>query len=454
MKIKLTNKIQIYNASKRLRRKIIKKTILINPIWKENNIRKRWNGGTEKYITGHTYSKKYFSVPIGLFDDVLKIIKKYPHKIIDKRISIPTNFQFKGELRELQQKPCNTIIKHENGIIDAATGAGKTIMFLHTIATLKQRTAIIVHTKKLMKQWFVQVQKFLNVSIHEIGLVGDSYFRIGRRITICLCDTAFQNKEELKKEFGMIIVDECHRTPSMTFSEIVSSSHAKYKFGTSATVFRNDGLNDLIHWYIGPVRFNVDSDKLKQKGNIIEPDFFMVGTKFKRKKTTRNNYDSLLCQLISNRERNTLICRIIKNEIKNGRICIVLSDRIKHCTILKQMLKRKHNIKSLILTGQNVNKQGDHVSHMLDTKQISCVFATSQLIGEGSDFVHLSALFLVTPIAFRGRLIQYIGRVMRYEKSKLKPRVYDFADWEVDTLLRSARKRIKEYYGKKIKHIM
>ena len=77
--------------------------------------------------------------------------------------------------------------------------------------------------------------------------------------------------------------------------------------------------------------------------------------------------------------------------------------------------------------------------------RIRVVIATGQLIGEGFDCPRLETLFLVTPIRFSGRLLQYLGRVLRPAPDKQSARVYDYVDIHVDTLVKAARARQRVY---------
>lgn len=455
IKIKIGKEVTIYSCPKKLRRLIRKETTFINPEWEQNRIMKRWNGNTAKYIKSHQYGKKSITVPSGFFDDLIKLFKKTKTKyqIFDQRINSPINFQFLGQLKPLQVPAVKNMLNHDCGILEAATAAGKTVMGLNIFASIGQKVLIIVHTKNLMEQWFSRAQTFLNVSKTEIGIIGDNYCRLGRRITIGIADSVLKHIDELSKEFGCIFVDECHRSPSYTFNTILSSSYAKYKFGVSATPFRDDGLTILIYWYIGPKRHTISKQKLIDNKDILQPKYIIRSSVFEPKPSmTKSGYHYVLDSLIKNKKRNRLICKDVRKEIKNGHMCIVLSDRKKHCHILKKMLKKTYKIDAEILTGEHKGKERRYVTNKLDKKETLCLIATGQLIGEGADFKHLSALFLTTPISFAGRLIQYVGRVMRYDKNKKQPLVYDYIDWEVPMLAKSGRKRIKEYGAENIKH--
>lgn len=70
------------------------------------------------------------------------------------------------------------------------------------------------------------------------------------------------------------------------------------------------------------------------------------------------------------------------------------------------------------------------------------MITTGQYFGEGSDLSNISSLFLVYPFSFKGKLIQYIGRVQR---SEINPTIYDYRDIKIDYLNKLYLKR-NTYY--------
>jgi superfamily II DNA or RNA helicase len=57
----------------------------------------------------------------------------------------------------------------------------------------------------------------------------------------------------------------------------------------------------------------------------------------------------------------------------------------------------------------------------------------------------LDALFLAAPIAFKGRLVQYVGRILRPHPGKTTAEVYDYHDMETSVLASSLAKRAPGY---------
>ena len=73
------------------------------------------------------------------------------------------------------------------------------------------------------------------------------------------------------------------------------------------------------------------------------------------------------------------------------------------------------------------------------------VIATGQYLGEGFDCPQMDTLFLAFPVAFKGKLVQYVGRILRSFEGKDRVLVYDYADLQVPVLRGMHIKRIRAY---------
>ena len=235
--------------------------------------------------------------------------------------------------------------------------------------------------------------------------------------------------------------DECHRCPSRTFTEAVTAFDSKYMLGLSATPWRRDKLSRLIYWHLGDVVHEVKKEDLLQTGDILPAEVVVRETNFRTWLDPSEEYSTMLTELTRDPERNGLIASDIAAEAKNGGgICLVLSDRKTHCETLRALLELC-NVPCEVLTGDVANDERQAIIDRLNQGKIKVLIATGQLIGEGFDCKGLSTLFLTTPIRFDGRVIQYLGRVLRPAPGKDKAKIYDYQDVHIPVLVASARAR-------------
>lgn len=358
-------------------------------------------------------------------------------EIIDKRRKLTeVDFRFFGRLRPYQQKAVEAVGARSFGVLEAGTGSGKTIMAIALIASRRQPSLVIVHTKELLYQWRDRLRQFLRC---EPGLVGDGNFHLAE-VTVAIVNSARKRVEELGPRFGQLVVDECHRVPAALFTDVVSGFDSQYLLGLSATAFRSDeGMTRLIHFYMGDPVYKVDQGELTASGAIVRPQLVLHRTDFDY--GYRGDYQALLTALTAHQGRNTQILQDIAAAAEEEGVILVVSDRVSHCRIFEESLA-KRGFRTALLTGQTATEKRAAIVDEVHRGDVQILIATLQLIGEGFDCPGLSTLFLTTPISFEGRLMQVIGRIMRPAENK-HPRVYDYLDHKVSALRKSANLRHK-----------
>jgi superfamily II DNA or RNA helicase len=449
LRITISKNLRLHDIPPVIADTLIEKLTFTNPKWLENARMGRWNRSTQKVLRFYSRAKDGLWIPRGALRQVILMCRRHgvPYEITDLRRSLPEiSFKFKGTLKNFQQRAVHAIMKREFGTLSAPTGSGKTVMGLYVIAMRKQPALIIVHTKELAFQWIEQIKMFLNIHDQDLGLVGAGSSSIGNKITVALVQSLYRRADEICQHIGHLIVDECHRAPSRTFTEAVTEFDCKYMLGLSATPWRRDKLSSLIFWHIGDVHHTVDKSQLIARGHILKADVIIRKTEFRPYSDPVKDYSKMLMELTSDDERNRLIASDIAAEVKkHAGVCLVLSDRKKHCQTLKGFLTYKYKIEAGLLTGDLTNEQRKSVLVQLGRGDMRVLIATGQLIGEGFDCENLSTLFLTTPIRFSGRVLQYLGRVLRPSKEKVKARVYDYVDINVGVLRTAADARQKIY---------
>ena len=265
MKIIINNKLELSNIPDRLYQEVCSRLTFNNPKWLENNKMGYWNRGTPKRLYSYEKTDSGLIVSRGFTSQLIGMAKKYDvsYQVEDQRRKLPeVSFAFHGELRPFQKQAVKDILKRPFGTLSAATGSGKTVMALDVIAERKQPALIVVHTKELLNQWVDRIMSFLDIPMNEIGIIGAGKKNIGERVTVATVQSLYKCAGQVSQHIGHLVVDECHRAPSRTFTEAVTAFDSNYMLGLSATPWRRDGLSRLIHWHIGDVAHEVDKSEL------------------------------------------------------------------------------------------------------------------------------------------------------------------------------------------------
>lgn len=449
MKVTIKNKLFLQDIPASLTRTIKSRLTFANPKYLENERMGRWNGDTSEYLKFYEQEGNSLIVPRGYIRQLINLYRQnnVRYQLDDQRRTLPgVDFLFNGQLRPFQEEAVNLMILKDFGTLSAPTGSGKTIMALYIIAQRKQPALIVVHTKELLNQWIDRIETFLKIPRDEIGIIGAGKKIIGDKITVALVQTLYKCTCDVSQHIGHLVVDECHRAPSRTFTEAVTAFDSKYMLGLSATPWRRDKLSKLIFWHLGDVHYEIDREDLQDKGEILKAEVVTRDTNFIPYNDATFEYSKVLSELTQNEQRNNLICGDVVAASRNGSgICLILSDRKDHCASIKSALYRDFDVIAEVLTGDIPQKKRQDIVDRLNDGKIKVLIATGQLIGEGFDCKQLSTLFLATPISFDGRVLQYLGRVLRPAPGKDKATIFDYVDVNVPVLMASAKARERVY---------
>ncbi len=418
---------------------------------KKKTKRSTWN--TKRYFNLIEETKNEIILPSGAIGKVLRFCttQKIDFEFDDQRKkakSIP--FVKDLNLLKHQHIAIEASGKKDFGVIVAPPGSGKTIMALKIIAEKQQPALIIVHRKQLLEQWVERIESFLKIRENEIGKIGSSYAKasenrqgkskVGKHITVAMIQSLRKKiaDEKLTDAFKTVIIDECHHIPAESYSSTISKLHPYYQYGLTATPFRKYDDGKLIFAYLGEVIAEIkpqDIETYKRARIVIRNTNFNIPFNSKT-----DQFETLSKVLIHDSARNKLIIDDISAEINKGKKAVVITERKEHIEALNQFLKQSYEV--ITLSGEDSESSRALKWKALNEGNYQVLITTGQFFGEGTDLQNANCLFLVYPFSFKGKLIQYIGRVQR---SEVTPVIYDYRDHKIDYLNRLFLKR-NTYY--------
>ena len=403
--------------------------------------------GTERYFKLVEETENEIIIPRGFIGKLLRFCKEQNLDFDfqdQRRLKEEIDFAFNATLRNHQDKVLETVSKKDFGVIVAPPGSGKTIMGLKIIADRKQPALIIVHRKQLLEQWQERVQAFLGIPKHEIGIIGQGKSKIGNQVTIATVQSLPKQIDQIQHLFGTILVDECHHIPAETFRNTIKKMETFHIYGLTATPFRKYNDDKFIFAYLGDVISEVTSNEIE---NFKHAQIIVRTTDLDVPFNSKiDNFETLSKILIHDSGRNKLILNDIRTELSREKRVVIITERKEHIDTLYLFLKQSYEI--ITLSGDDSESNRKSKWQTLQQGNFQVLITTGQYFGEGSDLSNISSLFLVYPFSFKGKLIQYIGRVQR---SEVNPTIYDYRDVKIDYLNKLFLKR-NSYYRQIAKH--
>lgn len=397
--------------------------------------------GTERYFKSVEETENEVILPRGFIGKLLRFCKEQNLEFDfqdNRKPKEEIQYSFNANLRNHQEKVIDTVSKKDFGVIVAPPGSGKTVMGLKIIAGKKQPALILVHRKQLLEQWQERVQAFLGIPKHEIGIIGKGKAKIGKQITIATIQSLPKQIEQIQNQFGTILVDECHHIPAETFRNTIEKLNTFYLYGLTATPFRKYNDDKLIFAFLGDIISEVQSNEIE---NFKHAQIIVRNTDlYVPFNSKTDNFETLSKILVHDSERNKLILNDIKSELSKGKRIAIITERKEHIDTLYLFLKQSYEV--ITLSGDDSETNRKSKWQTLQQGNFQVLITTGQYFGEGSDLSNISSLFLVYPFSFKGKLIQYIGRVQR---SEINPTIYDYRDIKIDYLNKLFLKR-NTYY--------
>ncbi len=394
-------------------------------------------------------------LPRGSYDACLEIAKIAGSNLVirdTKPDFTALDLAFNGNLSSVQEKALSAFDSEEIGVLVAPPGAGKTVMGCALIAKRKLPTLILVHRMPLLEQWRQQLTAFLNINLKEIGSFGAQKKKQLGKVDIGMLQTfaKMENAEELLKAYGQIIIDECHHIPAISFETVLKKCRARYVLGLTATPYRKDGHQAIIHMQCGPIRHEMAeaSSMLIEKKVIIRETSFRMPPESPPQPPIHEVWE----RLVTDPNRLLMVAEDLKASLEANRFTLVISERKQHLELLAEAFQNALsglNAKSFLLVGGLGKKVRakilDEINAAIQNRERFYILATGSFIGEGFDLPVLDTLLIAMPVSFKGKLIQYAGRLNRISENKKDILIYDYLDAASGLTVSMFKKRLAAY---------
>lgn len=167
-----------------------------------------------------------------------------------------------------------------SGVVVLPCGAGKTIVAMGAMDQVKAHTLILTANVVAVRQWIREILD--KTSLHEDQIAeytGDRKSIAPVTVATYQIVTYRKRKSEEfphfeifnKGDWGLIIYDEVHLLPAPVF-RATAAIQSRRRLGLTATLVREDGLEEDVFSLVGPKRYDVPWRELEKQGWIATAD--------------------------------------------------------------------------------------------------------------------------------------------------------------------------------------
>lgn len=415
--------------------------------------------GVPEFVKTWRNEGGFLTLPRGATQRLRKLLSQFDYipRFVDRRldpgqVDLRTSQLGNGHVRHRVVLPDGTVgtpypsqlkatvamSERENCLLRAPTGSGKTTVALMLIAMLRRPSLVILWSSNLLNQWHDRLQVELGLDPSEIGLIRGGKWDI-RPITLAMQQSLWSRKKltnQFRDYFGLVLIDEVQRAAARTIRDVVDVFPARYRFGISADETRKDRMQFLTYDLFGQVAADIPEDELVRAGKIHDVEVRVVPTDFRadwyvQAEGAERNFNRLLEELGSDKDRNALALSIIRDERDQDNQVLVLTHRREHASWLADTAMIGEGC-GLLMGGDDHAVRFEEDRTRLLAREIRVAVGTVQAIGQGLDLPSVSRGVAVTPLAGnRQQFGQVRGRICRAAKGKTDAILYYLWDRHV-----------------------
>lgn len=369
---------------------------------------------------------------------------------------LPIKFQSSFVARNSEQTRCisecvDLLRRGENFLFQAPPGFGKTVCGAEIIARMGLKTCVIVTKEDIIDQWVEAFKIVLGLKpgrdkarankANGIGLIrGDTCDVAGQSVVIAMVHSLAKEARypsHVFQSFGLVIPDEAHRMAADEFSQAMFRIPAKLRMGMSASPYRKDGREEVLHAHIGVVKVISEAApmtprvivrdspwecpmirKTDKSGKMVLDDTGKpMMTQLPHTAGRTGHIERLLAR---HHGRNTILVDFMHQAAKTGRKLLIQSNTLEHLDTLRGLLMTRGvpSPQTSLYVGGLTKAQREQA------KEAKYIFATYKMTSEATDIPTVDTLVMCAP---KSDILQIVGRVTRFIEGK-EPLIFDLLD--------------------------
>ncbi|KAJ1446781.1 P-loop containing nucleoside triphosphate hydrolase protein [Pelagophyceae sp. CCMP2097] len=213
------------------------------------------------------------------------LVEEYDFRRDTANAVLPIELRPSTRIRGYQEKSLSKMFgngRARSGIIVLPCGAGKTLTAIVAAATVKRSTLVLCTNATAVAQWKAQFLMWtsvdpVRVSLFTADVKEPLHAECGILVTTyhMVCYSGRRSAEGQRlieavqgREWGLMLLDEVHVVPAVTFRRVLAVCNAHCKLGLTATLVREDDLITDLNFLIGPKLYEANWMDLTHAGHL------------------------------------------------------------------------------------------------------------------------------------------------------------------------------------------
>jgi superfamily II DNA or RNA helicase len=298
---------------------------------------------------------------------------------------------------------------HRSPLLVAPTGSGKTLTFssiAEQAGKRGKRILILAHRRELIAQ---DSEKLMSFGVDH-GIIAPGHCMTHDHVQIASVQTLIRRIDRIKTP-DLIIVDECHHSPSATFKKILTAFPDALKLGVTATPVRLDGkgLGDFYDTLVyGPSVRELQDQGFLSRTRVYSPPIGINLDGMHRKFG-----DYIESEMEDEIDRPQVIGNAVEHYLK---ICPGI-PAIAFCPSIKMAENVATEFRNAGIHAESIDGTLDDRTRKYRIEALGVgriqVLTSCEIISEGVDIPVVGAAILLRPTMSFGLHRQQIGRAMR-----------------------------------------
>jgi superfamily II DNA or RNA helicase len=404
-----------------------------------------FNGSVQTYSVVYKNGIEYVGFPMG---ERLHLEDKFglsfeDFAFIDRRARNKFDYKITSsiQLREHQRVSVDEWWQYKYGLIVAPPRSGKTVVMLELAVRLGLRAILLANQHEFLQQFIDHIEEYTNLPELEDKFCKKLYGfpkKIEDFDTIQIAACTYQQftskvagKERflrMNRNFGTLLIDECHKTGANEFARVVNSSNARIRMGVTGTETRKDRRHRITFDIVGGVVNRSTIAQMKPAVLVHVCDFVTSRSTYRGPA----GYTYATKFLADHKKRNDEILKFVGEDLNNGH-CLVIPVTLKAYVwdLVKAIndLYGENTAEGFVGgTSKKQKEQREAILSRAKTHETRVIVGIRSLLQLGLNIPAWSAIYNIVPMSNEPNWKQESSRILTPDENKRRPIIRLFVD--------------------------